>query len=818
MTSVSERSRAVPIVGRTGAMEAAGNGNTMIEAVRVATSTSAASDHSSHRHHSDMLPPPRSQRPSSRTSLSTNSSKTQASLSLNRSLQTPSVPDSVVLKVSVKQRNGSIATITTTPAKVTRGFSSPSAQSRNESPKQTGDPSYDLMPPEYFTTSPVNTGVYGTSYGSSSRASIKSLTDTGVYGSGESAGSGLMSSRRIYSNASSASASSLQTFFGVGEGQLLKERLRREQEMKDHYYQQLALQQQQEQMQNSRSTCSQRVDSKVDSREMTSTTADETSSNLSSETRKKASFAIGGNEEEEDESDAASSASPLNKSHRNFTIKTSSVSKQSSASPEMITPDSLEPQPAFGASRSSSVAKKLGDSSSTSPMLPRRTFPSAPYLPLYSKPNSMMSPIQAPTKLLLNPNPNSSSAADVPIISAKPSPALKPSSSTSNFESALTFDKAAALVCVAGPIPITKSSSQNTKMPTLAAGVQPPEVQAPLHSTPSAHATSEADVQAAAAAERARGQNVPRTLPDFHRRLQDLRNHHIQQLSALREQILILKSRGESCEYYEHEMGRVIDGAKKEEGYLIEYGRKGMGIDGELRNIIVKASLLTFLAVNTLTLMLSNLRTFDPSRPSTVRPQYPAVVRKTKSTTHLPMPPPLGPLNNPLQQYQQPIPRTHSQQRMPAAGYHEHAPHVGVSRPIPTATTPIPRTRSHARVLDLNSVQQHAQLVHVVVPTQQQQIEFLQRQYDVQVAHMSQAPAAVYMKPPSVPNPAIYSTVPGQLSGGHAETLYEDDTSDYDEEEESEGCQGRAVGSIAATVPVAGMESSGEVSLVASDP
>ncbi|KAJ3047512.1 hypothetical protein HDU99_009471, partial [Rhizoclosmatium hyalinum] len=123
---------------------------------------------------------------------------------------------------------------------------------------------------------------------------------------------------------------------------------------------------------------------------------------------------------------------------------------------------------------------------------------------------------------------------------------------------------------------------------------QPPELQAPLHQTPSANAISEADIQAAAAAARARGQNLPRTIPEFYKRLQDLRGHNIQQLVALRDQISLLKKEtkaaagtadgtgpGNGVEYYEREMGRVIELARRDEGHLVEFGRRGMGIDGK---------------------------------------------------------------------------------------------------------------------------------------------------------------------------------------------------------------------------------------------
>ncbi|KAJ3022953.1 UNVERIFIED_CONTAM: hypothetical protein HDU68_008851 [Siphonaria sp. JEL0065] len=727
--------------------------------------------------------------------------------------QQPVPLSSTTLQVSVKQRNGSIATITPTPAKVTRGFSCSLNSNGSEtsgsvnggsygSPHNNnlfGKNSYDgnrdahvnYMSPSQMSPSSNNFG--GTSYNtSSSRNSFRSLADTGVFGSGESNNAGgVMTTRRIYSNASSSSASSLQTFFGIGEGQALKERLRKEAEMKEQYFQQLMLleqqqirqQQQQQQTQARRnshrdlhiaSRGNSSVSVRIDSKEHMSGScssgkgdcADENtagSSNVSSAGDRKASFAIGLDEEDEysedDENDPDTlQAVPTRKSSREFSKGASMRSSRSSehkqgngvvkrASPDMLTPESS----VGGGGIAPSVRTSL-EKASNSPLLPRRTFPSAPYLPLYNQPkavSSFKSPISVATKLLLNPNPNSSSAAEIPVLSANTAPSLNSINDTT--ASATAVDSA-----VPPPIPITRTIShkKESNNPNGAnAALQPPELQAPLHQTPTANATSEADIQAAAAAARARGQNLPRTIPEFYKRLQDLRNHNIQQLVALRDQISLLKSRknngnsiveGHGMEYYEREMGRVVELARRDEGYLVEFGRRGMGID-----------------VNTLSLMLSNLPTFDPNEPVKRghQDQYPHTqdhIRRTKSFVNM------SNFNSQTQhqqqphvQQQQPLQRTHSSQRIAVVVPEYHVAPAATPYPV------IPRTRSHARVVDMNTLaqqqqqpQQHNQYQpalqqrtpSVAVAPQPaavanaQQVEYLQMQYNTQMNHIVTKP------------------------------------------------------------------------------
>ncbi|KAJ3285642.1 hypothetical protein HDU79_007195 [Rhizoclosmatium sp. JEL0117] len=608
------------------------------------------------------LPASRMNRPPSRGTLRSTASSTHNSQPhVQQQMQPPLGPAlgpppqsttaaaTTTLKVSVKQRNGSVATITTTPAKVTRGFSSSAASPSNPSAfvgshgsqegsigRFGGSRSFEDSGILGFSPSQDSNAGFnaGTSY-ASSRHSGKSASDLhngGIYGSGtiyasasggDSGGvSGLhQNTRRMYSNASSASATSLQTFFGVGEGQALKERLKREQEMKEQYYQQmLALEQQQIRQQQQllinrksqkdllhRSSSTARVDSKdvIQQHKEDEATTESTMSGGD----RKASFAIGIEEdeftdEEEDEENQehgdssqkrgrdfkASMRSSGSSDHQSGTISQNPPRKQS---PNMLTPpDSSTVDPQFIV-RPASRNNNHGNNTN-SPLLTRRTFPSAPYLPLYNLPKpvsaSVKSPTTTATKLLLNPNPNSSSAADIPVLSAKSSPAMNGSSSEVDTG-----------VPAPPPIPITRTTSHqqstthvtNTTNNTMLK-TQPPELQAPLHQTPSANAISEADIQAAAAAARARGQNLPRTIPEFYKRLQDLRGHNIQQLVALRDQISLLKKEtkaaagtadgtgpGNGVEYYEREMGRVIELARRDEGHLVEFGRRGMGIDGK---------------------------------------------------------------------------------------------------------------------------------------------------------------------------------------------------------------------------------------------
>ncbi|KAJ3030746.1 UNVERIFIED_CONTAM: hypothetical protein HDU68_007957, partial [Siphonaria sp. JEL0065] len=722
--------------------------------------------------------------------------------------QQPAPPSSTTLQVSVKQRNGSIATITTTPAKVTRGFSCSLNSNGSETSGSVnggsygsiynnnphlgfGKNSYDgnrdspvnYMSPSQMSPSSNNFG--GTSYNtSSSRNSFRSLADTGVFGSGESNNAGgVMTARRIYSNASSSSASSLQTFFGIGEGQALKERLRKEAEMKEQYYQQLMLLEQQQIRQqqhqarrnshrdlHSGSRGNSSVSVRIDSKELMSGSSgngeavDEStagSSNAGSAGDRKASFAIGLDEEDEysedDENDPDTlQAVPTRKSSREFSKGASmrssgSIEHKQGNGVKRVSPDMLTPESSGGGGGIAPSLRTSLEKSSNSPLLTRRTFPSAPYLPLYNQPkavSSFKSPISAATKLLLNPNPNSSSAADIP---ANLSPSLNPVNDT--IAGATTVDSA-----VPPPIPITRTVShkKESNNPTGAnTAFQPPELQAPLHQTPTANATSEADIQAAAAAARARGQNLPRTIPEFYKRLQDLRNHNIQQLVALRDQISLLKGRkiasgddstveGHGMEYYDREMGRVVELARRDEGYLVEFGRRGMGID-----------------VNTLSLMLSNLPTFDPNEPVKRghQDQYPHTqdhIRRTKSFASM------SSFNQPQNHHQQqqqhpkqPLQRTHSSQRIAVVAPEHHV------APAATPYHVITRTRSHARVVDMNTlVQQQQQQQHYnqyQQPGQQrppmvaaapqpaaaanaQQVEYLQMQYNTQMNHIVTKP------------------------------------------------------------------------------
>ncbi|KAI8829216.1 hypothetical protein BJ741DRAFT_582298 [Chytriomyces cf. hyalinus JEL632] len=704
--------------------------------------------------------------------------------------QTPSLTDEpykTILKVSVKQRNGSLATITTTPAKVTRGFMSPSSWPNQQNqqlgravpvarsvgmgisyPPGNGVGGDGFMPSDYQNTSPSAAGM---SYNrTSSRTSVNSMLDAtvaaglGVQGSGESSYGSLMHSQRIYSNASSASATSLQTFFGAGEGQLLKEKLMREQEARELYHQQLIQlqQQQQQQQQQQRSeSVSGRRQKRVDSKH----TAD-----LSSEMRSKASFAIGV-DEDEDEDDIDSDVSSV--ANGSTTLKLVEAHRRAASSGKslspshMLTPDSLD----------GSCSKHVKPS--TSPILPRRTFPSAPYLPLYNKPStgSLKSPIQASTKLIMNPNPNSSSAADIPMLNTTHAEKQPNDTQTdADLMHALSVKSNGSSTGGGAPkpIPFSKTGSGNgTQIPSnvdceTRLKHLPPEHQAPLHQTPPTGTVStDADIAAAAAAARARGTNVPRSVSEFHRRLSDLRNHHVQQLNALALQIDLLKrgvasgNSAQTCEYYEREIVKVAEGARREEGWLLEYGRRAMGID-----------------VNTLKRMLASLNSFDMHRfLAGVHGSSDPAIRKTKSTTHIPG----------QQQYDQQVPSIQQlqqqqlqqqhiqQQRLQQLQHHQQA----LSEQLIRSDATIPqRTRSHARVMDLLAIREldSGQVVSVIentaaANTDAASTEFVQMQYDAQVVHLKSVEkrASETRRPESVHNAAFEVS---ERSGGGSVAVY----------------------------------------------
>ncbi|KAJ3199906.1 hypothetical protein HDU82_009329 [Entophlyctis luteolus] len=562
------------------------------------------------------------------------------------------------LRISVKQRNGSIATITTAPAKVTRGFDAPAAStSSTAAGDSTSMTAADLLPcssaypPQLLgvvaggsRTSPASrVGSHGASNAplsasTASPASRSSLVDmassAGACGNGATsvpAIPGVFNTRRIYSNVSTSSTASLQTFFGVGEGQVLKERLMREQELRDQQQQalwieqqQALVRQQQRQMQRSRNA-----------------------------RKQKASFAIGnangdagfaggdGGDDDDDDDDDDNADSAIGddgddhddaQQHSAGGTGIRSVSSLASLkSPE----SGLR---LFGS---------LVSAGSNSPhLLTRRTFPSAPYLPLYSLPNrpdSPAAPVRAGAKLLLNPNPNSSSAADIPNLARNA--AGNSSADTEGIKSTAAATGVGA--DSAAPVAITRVSggSGGIDSNTKAAPPQPAEIQAPLHGTPATATAppSDADLQAAAAAARARGHNLPRNIPDFYRRLQDLRAANIRQLEALRIQIDGLRGsrNGADVAYYEKEMRTLVEALRRDEAALVDFGRRGLGID-----------------VNTLSLMLSNLPMYDPapgssssggaqaSSSSTVGTpaagthahEYPNtmdLMRRTKSSAHL---------------------------------------------------------------------------------------------------------------------------------------------------------------------------------------
>ncbi|KAJ3231733.1 hypothetical protein HDU78_007557 [Chytriomyces hyalinus] len=781
--------------------------------------------------------------------------------------QTPSLTDEpykTILKVSVKQRNGSLATITTTPAKVTRGFMSPSSWPNQQNqqlgravpvarsvgmgisyPPGNGVGGDGFMPSDYQNPSPSAAGM---SYNrTSSRTSVNSMLDAtvaaglGVYGSGESSYGSLMHSQRIYSNASSASATSLQTFFGAGEGQLLKEKLLREQEARELYHQQLIQlqQQQQQQQQQQRSeSASGRRQKRVDSKHSMST--ETAAADLSSEMRSKASFAIGV-DEDEDEDDIDSDVSSV--ANGSTTLKLveahrRAVSSGKSISPShMLTPDSMD-------GSCSKPAKP-----STSPVLPRRTFPSAPYLPLYNKPStgSLKSPIQASTKLIMNPNPNSSSAADIPMLNT--SHAEKQPNDTQTDADLMHALSVKSNGSSAGgapkPIPFSKTGSGNgtlipnnvdceTRLKHL-----PPEQQAPLHQTPpTGTVATDADIAAAAAAARARGTNVPRSVSEFHRRLSDLRNHHVQQLNALALQIDLLKrgasgaggNSAQTCEYYEREIVKVAEGARREEGWLLEYGRRAMGID-----------------VNTLKRMLTSLNSFDMHRfLAGVHASSDPAIRKTKSTTHIPG----------QQQYDQQVPsiqqlqqqqlqQQHIQQQQLQQQQQQHHQQALSEQLIRSGATIPQRTRSHARVMDLLAIREldSGQVVSVVentaaANTDAASTEFVQMQYDAQVVHLKSAEkrASETRRPESAHNAAcevsersgggsvaVYSSVRGNPCGILDKPIvFEDESGSFDAGVEDIDSCGTVHGDCEEDRIVDGMdrglESSGEVSLVASEP
>ncbi|KAI9336930.1 hypothetical protein BDR26DRAFT_864239 [Obelidium mucronatum] len=827
------------------------------------------------------LPSARALRPPSRASAA--AAPAAASSSAGSSLHTATLhgqqgqqqQGGTTLQVSVKQKNGNVATITTTPAKVTIGFISCDAGSLNSNGSCSGGGGAGHMARGYRNSAshPGSTvgsvsGSYGRSFDASSagvvdpsdpyHVSPTQMSPTGLNGTAgssystvtsssrnsyrsgvdafESGSAGVLPARRIYSNASSSSASSLQTFFGIGEGQALKMRLQKEAEMKDQQYQLMLIEQQQirQQQQNnhhqhhhpnnnqhhhnhhhhqhhnnqqskhrdshrdltsSGSSSAASVAGRIDSKELMGkdTASDENTAESSLSGgggNQKASFAIGDDEEFSDGDDPDTlQAVPTRKSSREFSKGASMRSSGSSGdnrhsqsnqqqqhqqqqyNGKRMSPEIMYPESSIAPSVRLSLEK-----SSNSPLLPRRTFPSAPYLPLYNQPksvSSVKSPVSASTKLILNPNPNSSSAADIPVKSANTSPALKPIDGTNGGN---VLDSA-----VPPPIPITRTISHKHDPSTNAIGgaggaaagkVQPPELQAPLHQTPTANATSEADIQAAAAAARARGQNLPRTIPEFYKRLQDLRHHNILQLVALRDQISLLKSRksgdgvleGHGMEYYEREMGRVIELARRDEGYLVEFGRRGMGID-----------------VNTLSLMLSNLPTFDPNEPVKRghQDQYPHTqdhIRRTKSFAAIPA------LHYQQQQQQHNQLQYQQQQQHQVSAGHNLQPlqrafssqriAIPENHVAPAATAPaIPRTRSYARVVDLQHIQretaqyqqqqQQQQRVvpgtgqnHIAVPPNAQQVEYLQMQYNTQMGHIvTKQPVQQYQQQQQPQNP-----------------------------------------------------------------
>ncbi|KAJ3341255.1 hypothetical protein HDU83_006704 [Entophlyctis luteolus] len=481
---------------------------------------------------------------------------------------TAATTSTTTLRISVKQRNGSIATITTEPVKVTRGFDAPSSSNGDSTAV---DGAADLLP--YMPGNPpMLLGVSG------SRANT----------------------RRIYSNVSTSSTASLQTFFGVGEGQALKERLIREQELRDQQQQAIWIEQQQALARQQQQRLLQRA---------------------RNARKQKASFAIGnsngegfhagdGGDEDEYYDDNADSALGDDGDDRDDAQTATGIRSVSSLA-------SLK-SPESGLRIFGSV---ISAGSNSPHLLTRRTFPSAPYLPLYSLPNrpdSPAAPAGTAAKLLLNPNPNSSSAADIPNLARNISGNASAPVNEGKKSAASSGADAAA------PVAITRVSGgsggidSNTKP---APPPQPAELQAPLHGTPTIAAAppSDADLQAAAAAARARGHNLPRNVPDFYRRLQDLRAANIRQLEALRVQIEGLRAvrNGADVAYYEKEMRTLVESLRRDEAALVDFGRRGLGID-----------------VNTLSLMLSNLPLYDPAQTGNSLQTSSAAVSATVAGTH----------------------------------------------------------------------------------------------------------------------------------------------------------------------------------------
>ncbi|TPX53444.1 hypothetical protein CcCBS67573_g09703, partial [Chytriomyces confervae] len=620
-------------------------------------------------------------------------------------------------------------------------------------------------------------------------------------------------------------------------------------EARELYHQQLIQlqQQQQQQQQQQRSeSVSGRRQKRIDSKHSMST--ETAATDLSSEMRSKASFAIGV-DEDEDEDDIDSDVSSVANGSTTLNLVEAhqrAASSGKSLSPShMLTPDSLD---------GSCCSKPVKPS--TSPVLPRRTFPSAPYLPLYNKPSTgtLKSPIPASTKLIMNPNPNSSSAADIPMLNATHAEKQPNDTQTdADLMHALSVKSNGSSTGKAPkPIPFSKtgSSGNGTVIPSnvdceTRLKHLPPEQQAPLHQTPpTGTVATDADIAAAAAAARARGTNVPRSVSEFHRRLSDLRNHHVQQLNALALQIDLLKrgaaDSAQTCEYYEREIVKVAEGARREEGWLLEYGRRAMGID-----------------VNTLKRMLTSLNSFDMHRfLAGVHGSSDPAIRKTKSTTHIPG----------QQQYDQQVPsiqqlqqqqlqqqHIQQQQQVQQQQQQQHHQQQALSEQLIHSGATIPqRTRSHARVMDLLAIREldsSGQVMSVVenaaaANTDAGSTEFVQMQYDAQVLHLKNAAekrASETRRPESVHNAAcevsersssgggggsvaVYSSVRGNPCGILDKPIvFEDESGSFDAGvEDIDSCCGTVHGDCEEDRIVDGMdrglESSGEVSLVASEP
>ncbi|KAJ3141430.1 hypothetical protein HK100_006859 [Physocladia obscura] len=694
----------------------------------------------------DALPMPASR---SQRSISTTSSRQTSSATLPPSNPQPQQYQlqETTLRVSVKQRNGSIATITTVPAKVTRGFFSPPAPAASSLPIQIG--------------ANLNNGRVVFPYTAYSAP------------------------------VSGNEAIPLSTFFGVGEGQLLKERLKREQELREEqfYQQHLFMEkqfrdQQQHDTRNNQSLTNngesygiydskatvilQSVPEKVDERTVESNAG----------TEKKASFAIGV-AEDDDESESSSPYGTVEQSNDGGFRAASNTMKHDSN--QSITQN-------FVSQSDLPIAI-------SSPVLTRRTFPSAPYLPLKTMESVTRSPTPSTMKLLLNPNPNSSSAADIPDLSSKAQYKPDPSVGVRHGNPQQTQ--------AASAIPITKPSVQKPGVSDVCAvavapGAAVPEVQAPLHATPTATATSEADVQAAAAAARARGQNLPKNVPEFYRRLQDLRAHNIQHLSALRNQIDVLRTGSDDVvEYYEREMSAVVEKLRREEGYLVDFGRREMGIDAFHTYVIL--FFLFGVEVKTLSLMLSSLPTFEPDRTpkQSHYHEYPHTqdhIRRTKSNAHI--------SNHTAAVAAAALARQGS------IGAQQRIAEAVDQRVVAVAQMNIPRNRSTAQVVEMLNIAQEQQLrqqrleqkyqqhynqqqhqlnlSHLQQPLQQQVKQQQQQQYQYerqQQINMDSAGSPLTKQGVSVisditPGPAIFSTVPAFLP------LNTDMEEDYDDLEE----------------------------------